>query len=70
VPSSKNGYVVELINRMNGEYSDIKTTWNMESIFSIVVVKSGLKDKIKGTLGAIETCSLNELIDGMVQHVI
>ncbi len=68
-PSTK-GYAVESVNRMNIEYSDIKETWGIDSVFAKAVVKSNLKEQIKENLGSIETCSLAELIDGMVEHVI
>jgi CRISPR system Cascade subunit CasC len=68
-PSLK-GFAVESINRMNIEYSDIKETWDINSVFAKAVVKGSLKDQIKKNLGSIETCSLDKLIDGMVANVI
>jgi CRISPR system Cascade subunit CasC len=68
-PSMK-GYAVDSVNRMNIEYSDIKETWGINSVFEKAVVKGSLKEQIKENLGSIETCSLFELIDGMVKHVI
>jgi CRISPR system Cascade subunit CasC len=68
-PSIK-GFAVESINRMNIEYSDIKKTWGIASLFAKVVVKSSLKEENKENIGSIETCSLDDLIKGMVQHVI
>lgn len=68
-PSIK-GFAAESINRMNIEYADIKETWGIESIFAKAVVKSSLKEQIKENLGSIETCSLEDLISGMVEHVI
>ena len=68
-PSIK-GFAVESINRMNIEYSDVKETWGIDSVFAKAVIKSSLKKEIKENLGSIETCSLDKLIEGMVQHVI
>lgn len=69
-PSTK-GYAVESVNRMNVEYSDIKKTWGIDSVFAKAVVKGSLKEQIKEDLGSIETCSLAELIERMVvEHVI
>lgn len=68
-PSMK-GFVVESVNRMNLEYADLKETWSIKSVFAKAVVKSGLKEQIKDSLGDIETCSFDALIDGMVEHVI
>lgn len=68
-PSLK-GFAVESINRMNAEYADIKETWGIDSVFAKAVVKSSLKEQTKENLGSIGTCSLDELINGMVAHVI
>lgn len=68
-PSFK-GFVVESINRMNHEYADLKETWGIDSAFAKAVVKNGLKEQIKDSLGKIETCSFDDLIEGMVAHVI
>lgn len=68
-PSIK-GFVAESVDRMNIEYSDIKETWGIDSVFAKAVVKGSLKEQTKENLGSIETCSLPELIDGMVAHVI
>jgi CRISPR system Cascade subunit CasC len=68
-PSTK-GFAVESVNRMNIEYSDIKETWGIDSVFAKAVVKGSLKEQIKENLGSIESCSLAELIEGMVAHVI
>lgn len=68
-PSIK-GFVVESINRMNDEYADLKDTWGINSVFAKAVVKKTLTDQVKEKLGSIETCSLDDLIDGMVKHVI
>jgi len=70
VRPSLNGYAVESINRMNIEYSDIKESWGIDSLFAKAVVKKNLKEQIKDNLGYVETCSLDELIEGMVAHVI
>jgi len=68
-PSIK-GFTVESINRMNIDHADLKKTWGINSTFAKAVVKSSLYDQVKENLGSIETCSLNEFIDGMVKHVI
>ncbi len=68
-PSMK-GFAIESINRMNREYADLQDTWGIESVFAKAVVKGILKEQINKDLGSIETCKLNELIDGMVEHVI
>lgn len=68
-PSIK-GFVVESVNRMNTEYADIKETWGIDSVFAKAVVKGSLKEQVKENLGSIETCSLDDLINGMVAHVI
>lgn len=70
VPYSKKGFVVESITRMNDEFADLKSTWNIDSTFEKAVVKGTLEDHIKEHPRAIETCSLNDLISGMVKHVI
>lgn len=70
VPYSKKGFVIESINRANTEFSDLKDTWRIDSIFAKAVVKRTLKDEIKESLGSIETCSMDNFIDGMVAHVI
>ena len=68
-PSSK-GFVVESINKMNIEYSDLKETWGIKSAFAKAVVKGNLKEQIKEHLNSIETCSLDDLIKEMVTYVI
>ena len=68
-PSMK-GFAVESINRMNIEYSDIKETWGIDAIFAKAVMKESLEKEIKERLGSIETCSLDDLINGMVAYVI
>jgi len=70
VRSSMQGFAVESVNLMNAEYSDIKKTWGIDAVFAKAVVKSSLKEQIKESLGSIETCSQDDLIDGMVKHVI
>lgn len=70
VRRSEKGFAVESVNRMNIEYSDIKDTWGIDSVFAKAVVKGSLKEQVKENLGSIETCSLDDLIDGMVAHVI
>ncbi|MBI5641762.1 MAG: type I-E CRISPR-associated protein Cas7/Cse4/CasC [Nitrospirae bacterium] len=70
VRSSMKGFAVESINRMNAEYADLKETWGIDAKFAKAVVKGSLKDQIKDTLCSIETCALDRLIDGMVEHVI
>ena len=70
VRPSINGFSVESINRLNAEFSDTKETWGIESVFSKAIVKNSIKEQVEGTLGSIETCSLEELINGMVDHVI
>ena len=67
---SQNGFAVESINRMNLEYADIKETWGIDSLFAKAVVKSGLKEQTQDNLGKVKTCSFNELIEGMVNHVV
>jgi len=68
-PSIK-GFTVESVNRMNGEYADIKETWGINALFAKAVAKSSLKEDIQESLDSIETCSLDELVDGMVHYVI
>ena len=70
VRPSMQGFAVESVNRMNAEYSDIKKTWGIDAVFAKAVVKSSLKEQIKESLDSIETCSQDDLIDGMVKHVI
>ncbi|NLW36350.1 MAG: type I-E CRISPR-associated protein Cas7/Cse4/CasC [Syntrophorhabdus aromaticivorans] len=70
VPYSKKGFVIESIKRANAEFSDLKDTWGVDSVFAKAVVKGTLKEEIKESLGSIETCFLDNLIDGMVAHVI
>lgn len=64
------GFIMESINRMNAEYKDLEETWGVDSIFKKAVVKGGFKDRIKENLGSIETCLMEDLINGMVVHVI
>ncbi len=70
VRRTEKGYVAESVTRMNMEYADIRETWNVDSVFSKAVVKSGLKEQIKDSLCTVETCSFDALIEGMVSHVI
>lgn len=70
VRRSEKGFAVESVNRMNIEYSDIKDTWGIDSVFAKAVAKVSLKEQVKENLGSIETCSMDDLIDGMVAHVI
>lgn len=70
VRHSQNGFAVESINRMNLEYADIKETWGIDSLFSKAVVKNSLKEQTQKDLGKVETCSFNDLLNGMVAHVI
>lgn len=70
VRPSMQGFVVESVNRMNAEYSDINKTWGVDAVFAKAVIKSSLKEHIKESLDSIETCSQDDLIDGMVKHVI
>lgn len=70
VRRSEKGFAVESVNRMNVEYADMKDTWGIESVFAKAVVKGSLKEQVKENLGSIETCSLDDLINGMVAHVI
>ena len=69
VRHSQNGFAVESINQMNLEYADLKDTWGIDSLFAKAVVKNGLKEQTKDKLGEVETCSLNQLISGMVGYV-
>ena len=55
---------------MNQEYADLQKTWGIQSVYAKAVTKGSLKEQIKEDLVIIETCTLNELIDGMVKHVI
>lgn len=68
-PSLK-GFAAESINRMNHEYADLGETWGIKSVFAKAVVRKGLQDQVEESLGQIETCSLDSLIQGMVAHVI
>ena len=68
-PSIK-GFAVESIKGMNQEYADLQKTWGIQSVYAKAVTKGSLKEQIKEDLVIIETCTLNELIDGMVKHVI
>ena len=70
VRRSDKGFVTESINRMNIEYADLKETWGIDSVFSKAVVKGSLKEQLKDSQGSIETCSQDDLINGMVDHVI
>ncbi|EKD82097.1 MAG: hypothetical protein ACD_39C01486G0002 [uncultured bacterium] len=70
VRHSQNGFAVESINRMNLEYGDIKETWGIDSLFAKAVVKSSLKEQTQKDLGKVETCSFDDMLNGMVAHVI
>lgn len=70
VRRSDKGFVTESISRMNVEYADLKETWGIDSVFSKAVVKGSLKEQLKESQGSIETCSQDDLINGMVAHVI
>jgi len=52
------------------EYSDIKTTWGITAIYEKAVVNNNLKEGLTAAKENIGTCSLTDLIDGMVAHVI
>ncbi len=69
VRPSPNGFAVKSINRMNSEYADLKETWGVNAVFEKMVIKRNLKDDISESLGTIKTCSLEELLEGMVSHV-
>ena len=64
------GFLLESINRLNIEYSDLNETWGMDALFAKAIVKSSLKKEIEGKLGSIETCSYNDFIEEIVNHVI
>lgn len=70
VRSSQNGFVAESIKRMNGEYADIKETWGIKAQFAKSIIKCSLKDQVKDSFGEVEPCSFDDLIKGMVAHVI
>ncbi|MBW2329899.1 MAG: type I-E CRISPR-associated protein Cas7/Cse4/CasC [Deltaproteobacteria bacterium] len=73
------GYVVESIKRLNAEYADLKETWGIEGSAKVTIKKS-LKEELNekadekkpedNTVDGLEAVSLEELIKGMVQHVI
>ena len=77
------GYVLESIKRLNTEYTDLKENWGIEGTAKVTIKKS-LKDQLDPTpsnkvqadiqdnnvIGGLEVVSLNNLIDGMVDHVI
>jgi CRISPR system Cascade subunit CasC len=67
---SSQGYIVESIKRMIDEYADTKTTWGIEAKFEKAVINKNLKEKLQGIKDDIATCDLNDLINGMVAHVI
>jgi CRISPR system Cascade subunit CasC len=67
---SNQGYALESVKRMLNEYSDIKTTWGITAIYEKAVVNNNLKEGLTAAKENIGTCSLTDLIDGMVAHVI
>jgi len=67
VRPSKEGFAVKSIQLMNSEYFDLKETWDIDAVFAKAVVKNSLKDQINDS---VDTCSFNDLIEGMVQHVV
>jgi len=76
---STQGYAVESIKRLNAEYTDLKETWGIEGNAKVTIKKT-LKEQLNGkpdkgateitAVDGLEVVSLNELIDGMVSHVI
>lgn len=70
VPHTKKGFALESINRLNDEFADLDSTWSIDSKFAKAVVKGSLKEEIKGKLGSIEICALDDFINGMVENVI
>lgn len=76
---SAQGYAVESIKRLNAEYADLKDTWGIEGDAKVTIKKS-LKERLNGkpdksapevnTVDGLEVVSMNELINGMVNHVI
>ena len=69
VRPSTEGFTVESIKRIINEYSDLKNTWNIDAVFSKAVLKNSLIEEIEN-VDSINTCSFNDLIEGMVQHVV
>lgn len=64
------GFATESINRMNQEYNDLIETWGVKSAFAKAVCRKSIKEQVTENLGEIKTCSFDELINGMVEHVI
>jgi CRISPR system Cascade subunit CasC len=67
---SKQGYLIESINRLIDEYSDLCKTWCIGGeVFKKAVIKESLKSELKDKTDGIVTCSFDNLIEGMVTHV-
>jgi CRISPR system Cascade subunit CasC len=76
---SSQGHAVEAIRRLNAEYADLKETWGIEGTAKATIRKSLSAQLDKKpepnttdakTVDGLEVVSLNDLIDGMVAHVI
>ena len=76
---SSQGHALEAIRRLNAEYADLKETWGIEGTAKATIRKSlseqlDKKSDAKTTdakaLNGVEVVSLDDLIKGMVAHVI
>lgn len=76
---STRGYVVESVERLNTEFADLNETWGINGDAMVTINKS-LKEQINKkpdktdsdskTVSGLKVVSLNDLIEGMVEHVI
>jgi len=73
------GYVYESVKRLNTEYADLNETWGIDGD-AMVTINRSLKEQINKkpdkansddkTVNGLKVVFLNDLIDGMVEHVI
>jgi CRISPR system Cascade subunit CasC len=66
-PSSK-GYTLESIERMISEYADLNETWGIDATFTKAVARKEIRPQIAELPNAIDTCTLSELVAGMVSY--
>ncbi len=73
---SSQGYAIEAIKRLNAEYVDLKETWGIEGSAQATIRKSLKEELLKSKTtednpsDSVNTVSMDQLINGMVKHVI
>ncbi|MBA1446826.1 MAG: type I-E CRISPR-associated protein Cas7/Cse4/CasC [Chromatiales bacterium] len=69
VRASSKGYTLESIERMISEYADLNETWGIDATFTKAVARKEIRPQIAEFSDAIDTCTLSELVAGMVSYV-